>query len=310
MRKKKSNDKRNQLPLSTNLWCWAFVSITLIFYIFFQGWPIICSIYYSLLDWSGLTVSGTYIGLSNYKELFQDQLYWNAFFNSFKYTIEYVPLILICSLFLALVLNNRRLGGKTFYRTIYFMPVVTTAAVIGIIMIFIFGTQGPVNEVLKIFHITEKSIGFLTNGKYALTTVVLISVWKDCGIYMIYWIAGLQSIPVEMYEAAELDGANSFQKFYKIILPLIAPTAGIITILCCINSLKVFDIVKTMTEGGPFYKTDVMGTFVYRSAFSSEIGLPRVGYASASAILFGITVIIIVASTSALKNKLSNSSSI
>ena len=103
---------------------------------------------------------------------------------------------------------------------------------------------------------------------------------------MIYWIAGLQSIPKDMYEAAAIDGASSRKTFFKIVLPLMAPIAGIITVLCSINSLKVFDIIKTMTDGGPFFSTDVVGTLVYRNAFSSDIGLPRLGYASAGALFF------------------------
>jgi multiple sugar transport system permease protein len=296
-----TNRKKEKIIL--NLWCYLFLSMTLVFYILFQGWPIVSSIYYSTIKWSGLTTGSVFIGLENYKNILQDELYWNAFFNSFKFTVKYVPIILVISMLLALVLNSKTLGAKNVYRTLFFVPVVTTASIIGIIMIFIFGSQGPLNVLLKKLAITNKSISFLSSGKYAFNTVVAIAVWKDCGTYMIYWIAGLQSVPREMYEAAELDGASPFTTFFKIVLPLIAPIAGIITILCTINSLKVFDIIKTMTEGGPFYKTDVVGTYVYRLAFSSEIGLPRVGYASSGAIIFGITVIFIVFISNLLRSK-------
>ena len=150
-----------------------------------------------------------------------------------------------------------------------------------------------VNHLLVTLHLIKAPINFLGNAKYAMPTLVLISLWKDCGTYMIYWLAGLQGVSKDVYEAATVDGATRFQTFIHIVLPLIAPVGGIIAILCAINSLKVFDIVKTMTEGGPFYATDVIATYVYRSAFSSEIGMPRLGYASAAAILFGIAVIVI-----------------
>lgn len=158
-------------------------------------------------------------------------------------------------------------------------------------MIFILGVQGPVNHVLMTLHLIDAPINFLGNAKYAMPTLVLISLWKDCGTYMIYWLAGLQGVSKDVYEAATVDGANRRQTFFHIVLPLIAPVGGIIAILCAINSLKVFDIVKTMTEGGPFYATDVIATYVYRSAFSSEIGMPRLGYASAAALFFGAVVI-------------------
>lgn len=292
--KEKLSGVKKREKVKLNLWCWAFMSMTLLFYIVFQGWPILCSVWYSLLDWSGMTSHYTFVGLANYKELLQDDLFWNAFANSFKYTLFVLPLQLGISLFLAYLLNNEMLKGRAIYRTMYFIPVVTTASIVGIIMIFVFSVQGPVNELLLSLGVIERGINFLGDGKYAMGTVILISVWKDCGTYMIYWLAGLQSVPKDVYEAATVDGANRTRTFFRIVLPLIAPTAGVIAILCTINSLKVFDIVKTMTEGGPFYSTDVIATYVYRSAFSSEIGMPRLGYASAAALLFGATVIVIV----------------
>ena len=285
----KRNRRKEWLVL--NGWCWLFMAPAVIFYILFQGYPILCSIQYSLLDWSGLTSNAVFVGLKNYRELLHDALFWNAFVNSFRYTLMIVPLELAVSLFLAYMLNDEKMKGRSAYRTMYFIPVVTTASVVGIIMIFILGVQGPVNHVLMTLHLIDAPINFLGNAKYAMPTLVLISLWKDCGTYMIYWLAGLQGVSKDVYEAATVDGANRRQTFFHIVLPLIAPVGGIIAILCAINSLKVFDIVKTMTEGGPFYATDVIATYVYRSAFSSEIGMPRLGYASAAALFFGAVVI-------------------
>lgn len=299
--------KRMKDKLIMNAWCWLFMALAVGFYILFQGYPIICSIQYSLLDWSGMTSSATFIGLDNYKELLQDHLFWNAFINSFKYTAMIVPLELAVSLFLAYMLNNEKLKCRSLYRTMYFVPVVTTASVVGIIMIFILGVQGPVNHLLTALHIIKEPINFLGNAKYALPTLVVISLWKDCGTYMIYWLAGLQGVSKDVYEAAAIDGASRSQTFFHIVLPLITPIGGIIAILCAINSLKVFDIVKTMTEGGPFYATDVIATYVYRTAFSSEIGMPRLGYASAAALLFGVTVIVIGLVLNVIKSRLSKS---
>lgn len=301
-------NKKFKEELKLNAWCWLFMALAVGFYILFQGYPIICSIQYSLLDWSGMTSSATFVGLANYKELLHDELFWNAFANSFKYTALIVPLELAVSLFLAYLLNNEKLKARPLYRTMYFVPVVTTASVIGIIMIFILGVQGPVNHVLMTFNIIDTPINFLGNAKYALPTLVIISIWKDCGTYMIYWLAGLQGVSKDVYEAASIDGANRWQTFFHIVLPLIAPIGGIIAILCAINSLKVFDIVKTMTEGGPFYATDVIATYVYRNAFSSEIGMPRLGYASAAALFFGVTVIVIGLVLNAIKGRLSKQS--
>lgn len=299
----KRRDKRSE-KIKLNLWCWAFMSLTLIFYLVFQGWPIVCSIYYSVLDWSGLTSNATFVGMQNYIDLMKDDMFWRAFRQSFQYTLLIVPLELIVSLFLAYILNNKRLHGRGIYRTMYFIPVVTTSSIIGIIMIFIWSVQGPVNNLLLSSGLASTAINFLGDGNVAMFTVILISIWKDCGIYMIYWLAGLQSVPEDVYEAATVDGAGRTRTFFSIVLPLIAPTAGIITILCTINSLKVFDIVKTMTEGGPFYATDVIATYVYRVAFSSEMGLPRLGYASAAALTFGAVVIVIGLALNVVKDVL------
>jgi len=300
-----SKKKKFKKQIEMNLWCWVFMALAVVFYILFQGYPIICSIQYSLLDWSGMTSHAKFVGLDNYRELLQDELFWNAFLNSFKYTLMIVPLELAVSLFLAYMLNNEKLKGKSIYRTMYFIPVVTTTSVVGIIMIFIMGVQGPINQALMVLNIIDKPINFLGNAKYALPSLVIISLWKDCGTYMIYWLAGLQGVSKDVYEAATVDGANRRQTFFHIVLPLIAPTAGIIAILCAINSLKVFDIIKTMTEGGPYYATDVVATYVYRTAFSSEIGMPRLGYASAAALLFGAAVIVIGIVLNIVKSRLS-----
>ena len=190
-----------------------------------------------------------------------------------------VPLELMVSLLLAYLLNNERMKGRTIYRTIWFLPVITTSAVVGIIMVFIWSENGPLNELLLSLRLLKTPVNFLGSSKYALGTVIVISIWKDCGTYMIYWLAGLQSVSKDLYEAAALDGASGVKTFYYVVMPLIAPTAGIIAILCTLNSLKVFDIVQTMTGGGPYYATDVIGTFVYRTAFTSTLGMPRVGYA-------------------------------
>lgn len=302
-----SQARANRSPFRTNRlkiigWCWLFMIPTLFFYILFQAWPIVASANFSFLDWSGLTASTKNVGLGNYKELLGDRLFWNAFLNSFKYTALIVPLELAFSLLIAYTLNNERLKVRSVYRTMFFAPVVTASSIMGIIMIFIWGTRGPLNSLLRFLHIINSPINFLGDGKHAMFTVILISIWKDGGIYMIYWLAGLQSVPRDVYEAATIDGAGKTRTFFSIVLPLILPIGGVIATLCIINSLKVFDLIKTMTEGGPFYATDVVATYVYRMAFSSELGLPRLGYASAAALLFGLIVILIGVVLNSLKS--------
>lgn len=283
-----------------NMWCWVFMLPTLLLYILFQGYPIITSAWYSMLDWSGMTMNATFVGLQNFKELLADPLFRNSVANSFKYMIFSVPIQLILSLVIAYILTSIIKKGATVFRTMYFIPVITTASIVGIIMIFIFGGTGPINQVLALLGID--TINFLGDEKTALFTVVLIGIWKDLGTYMIYWIAALQSVSQDVYEAAKIDGAGKFRTFTDVVFPLILPIGGVITVLCVIGSLKVFDIVQTMTNGGPYFATDVVATFVYRTAYSSTTGSPRLGYASAAALLFGLMVVTIGVVLNLVKN--------
>ena len=130
------------------------------------------------------------------------------------------------------------------FRTIFFLPVITTASIVGIIMMFIFGGTGSINQFLGLFGI--KAVNWLGNAKTALGVVVLVGVWKDGGTYMIYWLAALQSVSQDVYEAAMIDGANKWQTFSKVVFPLILPTGGVIAVLCVISSLKVFDLIQKM----------------------------------------------------------------
>lgn len=287
-----------------NLWCWLFVIPTLFFYILFQGYPILCSVYYSLFNWSGMTSNMTYVGLNNYQSLLKDALFFGAFKNSFRYMIMSVPLEVTISLLFAYLLNDKTLRARTAYRVSLFLPVVITASIVGIVMIFIWSSSGIVNHALTTLKLIPKNRNWLGSAKYAMQTVVIVSVWKNMGTYMIYWLAALQGVPDDVVEAASVDGATRRQTFFKVVIPIIAPTAGIILILSTINSLKAFDLIQTLTGGGPFYATDVIATFVYRTAFTSEMGLPRFGYASAAATLFGAVVIIIGTVLNAIKGKL------
>ena len=297
-RKMKSVKKKR--IVRKNMWCWVFMLPTLLLYILFQGYPIITSAWYSMLDWSGMTMNATFVGLQNFKELLADPLFRNSVANSFKYMIFSVPIQLILSLVIAYILTSIIKKGATVFRTMYFIPVITTASIVGIIMIFIFGGTGPINQVLALLGID--TINFLGDEKTALFTVVLIGIWKDLGTYMIYWIAALQSVSQDVYEAAKIDGAGKFRTFTDVVFPLILPIGGVITVLCVIGSLKVFDIVQTMTNGGPYFATDVVATFVYRTAYSSTTGSPRLGYASAAALLFGLMVVTIGIVLNLVKN--------
>ena len=286
---------RFKRKLKLNLWCWMFMSLAVGFYILFQGYPIICSIQYSLLDWSGMTSNATFIGLQNYKELMHDELFWNAFINSFKYMVMIVPLELAVSLFLAYLLNDEKMKGRGLYRTMYFVPVVTTASVVGIIMIFILGVQGPVNHLLVTLHILQNPINFLGNAKYALPTLVIISLWKDCGTYMIYWLAGLQGVSKDVYEAATIDGANRPQQFQHMTLPLLKGVFKTNITMWSVSTAAFFVWSQMFSTVTADEATIVPVQYMYMQTFGAGNAVTErnAGYGAAIGIILCICIVVI-----------------
>nr|WP_276562907.1 sugar ABC transporter permease [Paenibacillus anseongense] len=196
---------------------------------------------------------------------------------------------------LALVLNQALFKGKVFYRTVYFLPVVTTTSTVGIVMKFIFGNENAlVNEALMGLGVLSKPIPWLGQADTAMVVLILIGSWKFFGMVLVYWLAGLQSLPKDVYEAAKTDGANGVQTLRYITLPLLAPVGAVILLLTVVNSMHVFDLVKTLTGGGPFYATETVDLYIYNFAFSTS-GFPQIGYASAAGIVFGVAIFILTA---------------
>jgi len=263
-----------------------------IFYLLFTLWPIVASYWYSLLDWNGFSRDKTFVGLANYKEVAQDPLFWRAFRNSFFYMAMVVPIRVGLALIVAIVLNDKNLPFANFFRTALFLPVVTTTAIIGILMRFIFDpASGPVNTILMKLDLVDRPIDFLGKADSALLTAIGIDVWKWFGLTLIYWLAALQTVPQDLTEAAKVDGASATQAFRGITLPLMKPFAIIITLITAIGALHSFDLILTLTGGGPALKTEVVEVYIYRWAFAASI--PRLGYASAAAVFFGLTTLVV-----------------
>jgi multiple sugar transport system permease protein len=286
---------QNSQPAMRRIWAdrWIYVFLlpTLTLVGAFTIYPVIASIWFSFLDWNGFERAGTFIGLGNYSELIADPLFWNAFKNTIVFLALAVPLRVGLALLLAIILNAQFPLVRIF-RTAIFLPVVTTAAIVGVVMRYVLDpTAGPLNIALLNSHILGQPLNFLGSAGLALYSAVGIWVWKWLGITLIYWLAALQTIPRDLYEAAELDGAGAWTRFRFITLPLLTPFTLIITLITVIDATNVFDLMLTLTGGGPFYATEVIDIYVYRQAFTSNV--PRLGYASAAAIFFGLSFIVI-----------------
>jgi multiple sugar transport system permease protein len=238
-----------------------------------------------------------FIGLQNYLELVHDQYFWNAFGRSVLFMLTSVPLELGLSLVVAVILNDRALKLAPVYRTLFFIPVVTTTAIMAIVMSFVFSAfNGPVNLALTGLHVVDKPIDFLGDPHTALYTGVVIAVWKWFGQPMIYWLAGLQTIPQSLYEAARVDGAGWWRILRSITLPLLTPFAVLILLIVAVGNLQVFALLQAMTNGGPFFATETMELYIYRMAFAATpgyMGQPRLGYASAAGVVFGLCIMVL-----------------
>ncbi|HEY9291376.1 MAG TPA: sugar ABC transporter permease [Microlunatus sp.] len=276
----------------TEFWVYLFLAPTIVLYGLFTVYPIIGSYWYSFLDWNGFDQVKTFVGLANYREAIHDPLFWNAFKITVLFTVVAVPVKVGLGFLLAMILNSPKMPWRGLLRTAYFLPVVTTTAIVGVVMQFVFDPGGgPVNLVLIKLGLIDQGIDFLGNSKTALWTVVAVYVWKWLGQTLIYWLAALQTIPTELYEAAAIDGASTPRRTRFITLPLLKPFTIIITLLTLESTLHVFDLMLTMTGGGPFYSTQVLEIFIYEQAFASTV--PRLGYASAAAVLFGLFVFVL-----------------
>ncbi|BDP44317.1 ABC transporter permease (plasmid) [Deinococcus aetherius] len=277
-------------------WCYLFLAPMVLLYLGFVLWPTLASLYFSLFNWDGLGWPQQFVGMGNYREVTGDGLFWKAFGNTWKYTLGVVILQVPLALLVAVALNDPTLRGRTVYRTLFFLPVVTTTAVVGVVLaVMLSPIGGAVNTALLGSGLVDRPVNFLGTVSLALPTLIAIGIWKTFGIKMIYWLAGLQSVPAELYEAARLDGATGTQILRFVTLPLLRPVALTILVLALLQSLNVFDLVRVMTAGGPLYSTDVVSTYIYRLAFSAELGVPRFGYASAAGVIFGVTNLAIIA---------------
>lgn len=250
--------------------------------VIFQLYPIILNIIYSLLDWNGITTTAYFIGLDNYKEVVSDTFFWNAIKNSFKFAIIATCLQVIVSFSIAYFVEFGGFKHKKLLNVIFILPIVATTVIIGMIMKIIFSYDGAINQFLSMIGID--ALNWLGDSQLAFYTIILVSIWKETGTLFIYWIASFKLVTPSVIEAARMDGVSGLNMLRYIVYPMIQPVMLLVSTITFINALKVFDLIQILTAGGPFFSTDMLSTFIYRTAFSNSFGTPRLGYASAISI--------------------------
>ncbi|MCK4812607.1 MAG: sugar ABC transporter permease [Candidatus Marinimicrobia bacterium] len=267
----------------------TYLSPSLLVFVIFIFLPIAMAFYLSLMKWDLLSADKQFVGLSNYLYYLKNPLFYKVLWNTIYYAVVHIPLDLVFSLGLALLLN-KKLKGLSFYRTVYFIPVISSMVAVSAVWIWIYEPEsgGLANYILGQFGISP--LGWLNDPNWAMPAIIAMSVWKGLGYDIIIFLAGLQNISDSYYEAARVDGANAWQQFRRITLPLLSPITYFVILMGIINSFKVFTQIEVMTpEGGPLNSTTVLVFYLYQEAFHKY----RFGRASALAFILFVIVIVI-----------------
>jgi multiple sugar transport system permease protein len=278
-------------------WFWIilFLAPSLLGLIIFLLIPMLASLGLTFFNWDPLLPTKfNFVGFKNYLDLTKDKIFWQAFVHTLSFIIGYIPFVLISGLSVALLMN-RKLKFLSFFRGAFFLPVISAWVAVALIWAWVLNPQfGLVNYFLSLVGI--KGPLWLFDPNWAMPAIIITSIWKDTGFVMIFYLAGLQSISNEYYEAASLDGASKWQQFKSITLPLLSPTTFMVLMISLINSFQVFEQVWIMTQGGPAGSTTVIVQQIVDHAF-------RYGRMSYAATLSWVLFAIIFAITM-LQNKL------
>jgi ABC-type sugar transport systems, permease components len=267
-----------------NWTAYLFLAPGLLHFLIFTLFAVSFAFYISFHKWNIIQPAKPFIGFDNYVRLFHDPRFLRAVTNTFLFMIG-VPLNLIAGLSVALLLNTK-VRGQGLYRTLFYIPVVTPLVVSSIIWKWVYqGDYGLLNYYLLKFHIIEQKIFWLADPNLALPALIIMGIWGGTGGTMVIYLAGLQSIPEEMYDAAKVDGANAWQRLLYITIPLLRPTTFFLTITGVIGTFQIFTEVYIMTNGGPLNRTTTIGFYLYDRAFRQL----DMGYATAMAfVLFAM----------------------
>lgn len=246
--------------------------------------PVLQGLYMSFTDRSIFT-EPRFVGLANFRALLMDEVFWITFKNTIFYSFMTVFMLVVVSLLLAMLLSKGSVKGEKGFRSAFYIPSLLSMIIVGIAWRFILGDEmGVVNYVLRLAGGT--GIHWLTDSGFAMFSVIFVSVWTYAGYYMLIFISGLQAIPAELYEAARVDGSSSWHSFWRITLPLLSPTTLVVSILATINAFKAYELIITMTRGGPGYATKFIVQQIYQVAFTED----KIGYASAMSMVLMLLI--------------------
>ncbi|MDO8069187.1 carbohydrate ABC transporter permease [Janthinobacterium sp. SUN206] len=268
------------------LQAWLFLTPALLLLAAFSFWPVGYGSVLAFTDYS-LIRETRFVGLDNFRYIFNNEMFVSGLKNSLMFLLM-VPFVQVGAITLAVLVNNR-LPGIRLFRAAFYVPVVTTVSVVGIMWGFMFHEQGALNYVMLTLKLVNAPVGWLSNDSLALFAVMFVTLWRGLGWYMVMYLAALQSIPSDMPEAAMLDGANRWQRFWKITVPMLRPTIMLCSILSVLAALKAYQEVDVLTQGGPMNSTFTALYYAYDQGLK-HLKLPRALAASFVVSLFCIGI--------------------
>ncbi|WP_368646405.1 carbohydrate ABC transporter permease [Alkalibacterium putridalgicola] len=276
--------QRNRVWMS-----WTFVLIPTLFIITFYFYPMIQAFWISLHTGTGVNLDFT--GLDNYRRLFNDQAFITAVKNTFIFFIFQIPLMIILALFFSVLLNQKTLHFKGVFRTLVFLPAITSLVAYSLIFRYLFSNDGVVNQILMFFNFIDDPIFWLGDPFWAKVLIIIAITWRWTGYNMIFYLSALQNIDPGIYEAARIDGASAVQQFFKITIPMLRPVILFTSITSTIGTLQLFDEPMNLTGGGPGNATTTISQYIYNLSFEYT---PNFGYAAA--VSYSIVVFVLILS--------------
>lgn len=264
-------------------------------------WPALRAFYLSFTSYGfDLTQSPEWVGWENFQQLLRDQVFWKTVINTLIYLLGAVPVLTFLPLLLA-ILVNRAVRGINWFRVAYYTPVVVSMVVAGIAWRWLYAENGLLNQFLTGFTGIQSGIPWLTSPDLALFSVMGVTIWKGLGYYMVIYLAGLQAIPADLYEAAAIDGSDGWQRHWDITLPLMRPYLFLVGVISAISATKVFEEVFIMTQGGPLNSSKTVVYYIYEQAFQEL----NINYACT----IGLVLFLVILALSAVRLMVQSSSS-
>lgn len=269
---------------------YLLVAPALIMFLVFVVYPLFSTVYFSLFDYGLTDARLRFVGLNNFVEIMSDPVFWRSITNNLTILVVSVIVQVGLGLILAALIDRGARWGSSFYRTLNFAPVIMSAVAVGILWQLVYDpTVGLANRFVALFGIAPPSQGWLGDPKLAIFSILVVACWQYTGYVMVIVLAGMQSVSQELYEAAALDGATEVRKFISVTLPSIRNVIIAVILITMIGAIKVFDLVYTLTRGGPANASQVMSTYIYYNAFTVN----RAGYASALSVVLLVIALIL-----------------